>query len=424
MNTPDNAPERSWSERAAHVVPGGAATGSKRPGALYGELHSSARGRLQSASHKPSDSAGHELSHDSNQLWLPTHMQRAWGCRIETVDGRVLVDCTMALGAVAFGYADPDVNNAVVEAIHNGNVGGLSPRLEVEVAERLVDVVPCAEQVRFLKTGAEATSAAVKLARAATGRSTVIASGYFGWHDWSNPGVGVPPGAHADVVTVPFDDVVALRVAVTAAGSELAAIVVEPLVHQVASREWLQAARDACDQVSAVLVFDEIKTAFRICTGGVQELLGVIPDLTSIGKAMANGFPIAAVVGRRDVMDLARSAWISSTLASETAGLAAANAVLDRHHKLDVCAELARTGNLMQQAIGEALAHTDCVCDGPPAMWRVVGGDGAQLDRLVALAVGEGVLLKRGAYQFASLAHDEPSLATVHAAIRRAAEAL
>lgn len=397
MSGSEHASGRSWSAQAISLIPGGASTGSKRVNALYGSAASAA---------------------------LPTHMSRAWGCRLETVDGRELVDCTMALGAVALGYADAQVNAAVVEAITRGNVAGLSPQLEIEVAARLVEVVPCAEQVRFLKSGAEATSAAVKLARAATGRSLVIASGYFGWHDWSNPGIGVPPGAHADVVHVPFDNVAALRDAVLTAGSALAAIVLEPLVHHVASREWLRAAREACDAVNAVLVFDEIKTAFRICTGGVQELLGVMPDLASIGKAMANGFPVAAVVGRRDVMDVARTAWISSTLASETAGLAAVQAVIDRHQQFDVCAALAHTGNLMQQAVGEALAHTALRPDGPPAMWRITGGDGEQLDRLVALAVVEGVLLKRGAYQFPSLAHDERSLETIHRAVRRAAEAI
>ncbi len=397
MSRADHDPKSTWSTRALQVIPGGASTGSKREGALYGSA----------------------LDVD-----LPTHMRRAWGCRIEAADGREMVDCTMALGAVAFGYADAQVNAAAISAIHAGQVGGLSPLLEVEVAERLVDTVPCAEQVRFLKTGAEATSAAVKLARAATERSTVIASGYFGWHDWSNPGAGVPLGAHSDVITVPFDDIAALHAAVKSAGQTLAAIVLEPLVHHVASKAWLQAARDACDAVHAVLIFDEIKTAFRIRTGGVQELLGVVPDLTSIGKAMANGFPMAAVVGQRDVMDFARSAWISSTLASDTAGLAATRAVLDRHQQFDVCAELARVGTHMQQVVRDALSHTALGLDGPPAMWRITSENSEQLDGLVARAARGGVLLKRGAYQFPSLAHDTASMDEIHRAVAHAARDL
>ncbi len=390
------APLNPWAQRAAHVLPGGASTGSKRPDALYGSA----------------------LAAD-----LPTHVRRAFGCRLETASGRVLIDCTMALGAVAFGYADAEVTAAVQEAAANGHVGGLSPLLEIEVAERLTEVIPSAEQVRFLKSGAEATSAAVRLARAHTGRNLVIASGYFGWHDWSNPGPGVPWHAHADVRVVPFDEVEALDAAVTEAGAELAAIVIEPLVHRVASPEWLAAARDHCDRLDAVLVFDEIKTAFRIRTGGVQQAVNIIPDLTSIGKAMANGYPLSAVVGSRRVMQSAHRAWISSTLASETTALAAARVVLERHTRSDVCGELARIGARMRQATKQALAPyaLGIEVDGPDAMWRMHGNDPDVIDALVAETVREGVLLKRGAYQFASLAHDDDAIATIGTTIANAA---
>ncbi len=384
----------AWLARARQAIPGGASTGSKRADALFG---------------------------DALDAHTPTHMRRAYGCRLETADGRVLVDTTMALGAVAFGYADAEVTRAVQEAAALGPVGGLSPVLEIEVAERLIDVIPCAEQVRFLKTGAEATTAAVRIARAATGRDTVIASGYFGWHDWSNSGAGIPAAAHADVQNVPFDDVAALDVAVEHAGRSLAAIVLEPLVHHVASRAWLEAARAHCDRLGAVLVFDEIKTAFRMRTGGVQELTGITPDLTSLGKAMANGYALSAVVGRRDVMDAARAAWISSTLASECTGLAAARAVLDRHAREDVCAALDRTGNHLQQCIREALgehgASLGVSLDGPAPMLRLVAVEQGTLDALVVACAHEGVLLKRGAYLFAALAHDADALHTIGVAV-------
>lgn len=385
-----------WSERASRAIPGGASTGSKRDAAMYGAA----------------------LAPD-----LPTHFRRAHGCRLETADGRELVDCTMALGAVAFGYADEEVTAAVHAAAIEGNVAGLAPLIEIEVAERLIDVIPCAEQVRFLKSGAEATSAALRLARAATGRDRVIASGYFGWHDWSNAGPGVPHGAHADVQMVPFNDIAALEHAAREAGQSLAAIVIEPLVHDFATDDWLRTARRLADEARAVLVFDEIKTAFRIRTGGVQELLGVTPDLTSIGKAMANGFPIAAVVGKREIMEFARSAWISSTLASETTALAATRAVLDRHVRTDVCSELARIGERMQFSVRDALAsHSiDIGVQGPPHMWRLVSDDQDRIDALVAASAREGVLLKRGAYQFAALAHDDSAVAQIGACVGRAA---
>src|SRR6187399_40398 len=150
--------EHDWRTRAADVIPGGSSTGSKRPDALYGAR--------------------------ANDPFLPTHFERAEGCTLWAPDGRRFIDCTMALGAVAIGYADVAVTKAVQAAAAAGNVAGLPHRFEVEVAERLIDLVPCAEAVRFLRTGAEATAAAVRIARAATGRMHVVACGYFGWLDW------------------------------------------------------------------------------------------------------------------------------------------------------------------------------------------------------------------------------------------------
>jgi glutamate-1-semialdehyde 2,1-aminomutase len=333
----------------------------------------------------------------------------------------------MALGAVAIGYADESITRAVQEAAAHGNVSALPHRLEVEVAERLIEVIPCAEQVRFLRTGAEATAAAVRIARTATARDHVIACGYFGWLDWCSDSIGVPAGARADVSTVPFDDVEALDAAVAEHGTELAAVIIEPLIERIASVAWLRAARMACDRVGAVLIFDEIKTAFRVRTGGVQALHAIEPDLTTLGKALANGYPLSAVVGRADIMAAATNTWISSTAASESTGLAAARAVLDWHDRVDVCQRLKRIGESMQQEIGGALAQAPWVAvtvDGPAQMWRLVTRDPQHLDDLVAATAHEGVLLKRGAYQFASLAHDEATVDTIARAVSTAARKL
>ena len=377
--------------RAANVIAGGASTGSKRPGALYG----------------PDDEDA------------PVHYLRASGCRIVTPGGRELVDCTMALGAVALGYADEVVAHAVAEAASNGNVAGLSPALEVELAERLVDLVPCAERVRFLKTGAEGVAAAVRLARAATGRDIVVGCGYFGWLDWASEGPGVPPRSHADVVRVPFDDVAALRSAAEAAGRALAAIVLEPVIERLPSEEWTRAARELCDRLGAVLVFDEVKTGFRLRPAGYQELSGVVPDVAVFAKALANGFPLSAVVGKAAVMDAARQAWVSSTLASETTALAAASAVLDRHARTGVCASLAETGANMRHAVQLAIRSSGIAgvsVDGLDPMWLLRFDDERRQDRFLAIARREGVLFKRGAYDFASLAHDEDTIAAIESA--------
>lgn len=387
----DRSDENVWRPRAAAIIPGGASTGSKRPDALFGER------------------AGE----------LPTHFTRASGCRIETAEGRQLIDCTMALGAVALGYADDVVTQAVLEAASNGNVCGLSPALEIDVAERLAELVPCAEQVRFLKTGAEAVAASVRIARAQTSRAVVIACGYFGWLDWSSDASGVPESVRADIVRVPYDDVDALETAATRVGDRLAAIVLEPVIERLPSVEWIAEARRACDECGAVLIFDEMKTGFRLKPGGYQELVDVTPDLAVFGKALANGYPLAAVVGRESVMRAASDTWISSTLASETVALAAARAVIEWHARAEVCESLGEIGAEMRAAVGRAIAASriDGVhVDGLDHMWLIRFDSPERESRFLELAVEAGVLFKRGAYDFPSLAHDEEAIAEIESA--------
>ncbi|MDQ4080273.1 MAG: aminotransferase class III-fold pyridoxal phosphate-dependent enzyme [Gemmatimonadota bacterium] len=387
----DNPDENIWRPRAAAVIPGGASTGSKRPAALFG------------------DRVGE----------LPTHFVRANGCRVQTPDGRELIDCTMALGAVALGYADDVVTQSVIEAASLGNVCGLSPALEIDVAEKLTEIIPCAEQVRFLKTGAEGVAAAVRIARAHTGRSVVVACGYFGWLDWSSDASGVPESVRRDIVRVPFDDVDALETAAKGAGDRLAAVVLEPVIERLPSPEWIAMARHACDDSGAVLIFDEIKTGFRIKLGGYQELAEVTPDIAVFGKALANGYPLSAVVGRESVMRSADDTWISSTLASETVALAAARSVIEWHARAEVCESLGEIGADMRAAVDRAIAASRVEgvrTDGLDHMWLIRFDSPDRENRFLELAVEAGVLFKRGAYDFPSLAHDEEAIAEIESA--------
>lgn len=392
----DGEPERAevvdetpWAERAVAVIPGGTSTGSKRPSVLYGD---------------------DELTEP-----LPTHYARARGASLFLVDGESeieVIDCTMALGSVAIGYADEHVTRSVVQAAALGNVGAMPSTMEVTLAERLCEFIPCAEQVRFLKSGAEAVSAAVRIARTYTGRTQIVHSGYFGWHDWAagSDVAGVPASIRAESRSVPFDDVAALDRAVTSAGTDLAAIVIEPVVERMPSKGWIARARQLANDTGAVLVFDEIKTGFRLRPGGYQELAGVEPDLATFGKAMANGYPLSAVVGRADVMAAAAGTWISSTLAGETTALAAAHATLDWHEKEDVCATLATVGAQMKAAVERAIAASGLggvTVSGIDQMWRLTFDDPSIESRFIRYAVEHGALFKRGAYNFAALAHEE-----------------
>lgn len=387
----EDAPEIDWRARAAAVIPGGASTGSKRPQALYGAATADG----------------------------PTHFTGATGCRVVDTSGQTYIDCTMALGAVALGYAEPRVLQAAIGALAGGNVSALSDVREIEIAERLHQHIPCAEMVQFLKSGAEAVSAAVRIARTYTGRELVVGSGYFGWHDWWSESPGVPSAVRALYRAVPFDDVHALEEAVRQGGDALAAIVIEPVVERLPSDEWIAAARRLATAAGAVLIFDEIKTGFRLQVGGFQALSGVTPDLATFGKALANGFPLAAVVGHRDVMDAARKTWISSTLAGEGAALAAAGAVLDWHESADICASLATTGQAMREGVASAIAASGIdgvTADGIDPMWLLRFSDPVRETRFLELAARNGVLFKRGAYNFAAIAHDQEALDEIEAA--------
>jgi len=386
----EDVTEESWADRARRVVVGGASTGSKRPDRLYG------------------DPTG-----------LPTHFIRASGCRVETTDGLQLVDCTMGLGSVALGYAEPQLTRTVIESLANGSVSGLSPALEVDVAAALCGVIPCAERVLFTKTGAEAMSAAIRIARTYTARTSVIGCGYFGWHDWASDAPGVPREVQKQFRRVPFDDVAALERAVAEVGADLAAIALEPVIERMPTKEWIERARSLCDERKAVLIFDEMKTGFRLATGGYQQYAGVVPDLAAFGKAMANGYPIAMVCGHADLMDAAERTWISSTLANESGALAAVGAMLAWHERVDVCQTLWNTGKEMRAVVGAAVAASEVAgvtIDGIDPMWLLRFDDPATETAFLGAAVSNGVLFKRGAYNFPALAHDEDALREIESA--------
>jgi len=379
---PEAITDVPWRERAAAVLPSGTSTGSKRFETMWGSADAHA----------------------------PSHYIRASGCTLVTSDGDELIDCTAALGAVTLGYADERVTQSVVMAAAHGNIAGLPHILEIEVAERFCEAVPCAERVQFVKTGADAMTAAVRIARTATNRTHVIGSGYFGWHDWSSTEAGVPESTRREMTKVPFDDCGALRAAVDAAGSNLAAIALEPVQERLPSPEWIAMARELTTKVGAALIFDEVKTGFRLATGGYQEFSGVTPDLAGFSKGMANGYPIGAVCGQAALMDVLRRTWISSTLACDTTALYAANAVMRVYAESDVCQQLAAHGGAIKQGVAAALraAKFDGVhVDGLDTMW-FLRFDTPELEaRFLAAAAANGLLFKRGPYNFSTLAHTE-----------------
>lgn len=362
-------------------VPGFTSTGSKRPDALFG---------------------------------TPARMTRASGCRVWDESGREYVDFVMALGAVALGYGHPAVNRAAEAAIAAGVVGPLPPVAEEDLAEALGRQIPWLERVRFLKTGAEAVAAAVRLARVATGRDDVLGCGYHGWLDWCQGATeGVPAAVRGLFTELPFNDVAKGREMIRARGSRLAAVVVEPVIVTEPSREWLQMLRAETQRAGAILIFDEIKTGFRLAIGGAvarYELQGTPPDLVVLGKALGNGFPLAVVGGRADLMAAANRTWISSTLATEGVALAAARATLDVFEREDVCGHLHRVGTRLLHGLHEVQRAFPQVVTAVAGIAEMcfLHYASEEVSRTAAQqAASRGLLFKRTAYNFVSLAHDE-----------------
>ena len=343
-------------------------------------------------------------------------MTRASGYRVWDPDGAEYIDWVMALGAVALGYGHPDVNRAAEAAIAAGVVGPLPPVAEEELAEALAERIPWLERVRFLKTGAEAVAAAVRLARVATGRDEVVGCGYHGWLDWCQGATdGVPAGVRALFAELPFNDVAAGREMIRERAHRLAAVVIEPVIVAEPTREWLQMLRAETERTGAVLIFDEIKTAFRLAIGGAVARYDVrpAPDLVVLGKALANGFPLAAVGGRADLMAAATRTWISSTLATEGVALAAARATLEVFEREDVCGHLHRVGTRLLHGLHEIQRHHPDTITGVGGIAEMCFLHYAteELSQRVALAAAQrGLLFKRTAYNFVSLAHDDATV--------------
>jgi glutamate-1-semialdehyde 2,1-aminomutase len=307
------------------------------------------------------------------------------------------------------------VTEAAVRAVRDGVVGPLAPVLEEEVAAELARRIPWVEQTRFLKTGAEAMAAAVRLARAVTGREAVLGCGYHGWLDWCQGRtiVGVPAGTRALYGELPFNDAERTREHIRRAGDTLAAVVFEPVILAPPDPEWLTVLREETTRAGALLIADEIKTVGRLAPGGGCERFGIRPDLVVMAKAIANGFPLAAVGGRAEVMRAVSRTWISSTLATEWVSLAAARATLAVMAAENVPAHLARVGARLLAGFQElADRHPRVVrgVAGLPEMCCLQFHDDADGAALAVAAARRGLLFKRSAYNFVSLAHDDSAI--------------
>jgi glutamate-1-semialdehyde 2,1-aminomutase len=297
----------------------------------------------------------------------PSYYSRAQGVEVWDLDGNKYVDMSYnGMGACILGAADPEVDEAVKAAIESGSMSTLNAPEEVELAELLCELHPWAEMVRYARGGGEAMAIAVRIARARARRDRVAFCGYHGWHDWylaANlaaegaldghllPGLepaGVPRGLAGTALPFHYNRIEELQAIVAQYRDDLAAIVMEPIRDREPESGFLKQVREIATQVGAVLIFDEITAGFRLNTGGAHLLYGVEPDIAVFAKGISNGYPMAAIIGRRHVMESAQSTFISSTYWTERIGPAAALATIRKHRRCKVWNHLIRIGRRMQ----------------------------------------------------------------------------
>jgi glutamate-1-semialdehyde aminotransferase len=287
------------------------------------------------------------------------------GGRIFDVDGNEFVDLLLGYGPIILGHGEASVDRAADERALRGFCLNLPSPLMIELAERLTELVPCADQALFFKTGSDATTGAVRIARTHTGRDLVLRCGYHGWHDWcleSDP--GVPRRAREEVLPFRYNDADQLESLLRAHAGEVAGIILTPIGHAFDEQierpapGFLESVRRLADAHEAVLIFDEVRSGFRVHLGGAQGLYGVTPDLTALGKAMANGYPITAVVGRRSVMASATRTFISSTYFPNSMEMAAALETLRILEQDRVLDAIHTAGTRFHDELQEVVAET------------------------------------------------------------------
>lgn len=377
-----------WRVRAERVVPNGAQTFSKSPMSFV-------------------------------QGIAPNFLRKAKGAYVWDVDGNRYIDYVMGLGPPILGHADPVVNAAAREQMEEGISFSLPHPVEVEVAELLCELIPCAEMVRFGKNGSDATAAAVRVARAYTHRDKVACCGYHGWQDWyigsTNRHQGVPAVVRSLTLRFPYNDLGALHRLFRENRDEIACVVMEPVAFDVPLPGYLEGVKELCHHHKALLVFDEVVTGCRVAIGGAQEHFGVVPDLACFGKAIANGFPLSAIVGTDRVMRLFEEVFFSTTHGGETVSLVACRTTIGELRRRRGIEQLWRAGGRLKDGtntVVEKLNLGESIqCVGLAPLTALRFSVKSERESLLLRSLFQQEALKRGILtqgnHMLSLAHEE-----------------
>jgi glutamate-1-semialdehyde 2,1-aminomutase len=293
----------------------------------------------------------------------PLYIAGGRGSRVWDADGNEYIDFTAALGPITLGYQYPAVDDAVREQMESGVIFGLPHKLEVEVSELICEMVPCAEMVRFGKNGSDATTGAIRLARAYTGRDHIAQCGYHGWHDWSigvsGRNKGVPQAVRDLTHPFRYNDLPSLERIFERYPNQVACVIMEPANSVLPDKGFLEGVRDLAHRNGALFILDEVITGFRYANGGAQEYFGVVPDLATFGKGIANGYPLSAIVGRADIMRVLGDVHYSFTNGGECLSLAAAKAALTVLKTEPVCNHLWKMGDYLRKGIAQIVQQME-----------------------------------------------------------------
>jgi glutamate-1-semialdehyde aminotransferase len=375
----------------------------------------------------------------------PVYVARGEGAYVWDVDGNKYIDYVLACGPIVLGYGYPAVDEAIRRQLERGIIFGQLSPVEVEAAEAIVAAVPNAEMVRFFKGGVEACSAAVRIARAYTGREIVASCGYRGWHDqWAvtdeRTRRGVPSGLRPFTLPFAYGDLDALAAMFRMHPGQIAAVILEPATVGEADPAFLAGARTLASDDGALLIFDEVVTGFRLALGGAQEHFGVDADLAVFAKAVANGMPLSAVTGPREIMRLAEDLFITLTYGDEALSLAAAVAVLREMRAKDVHGYLWSMGRRLMDGLAAAAeqAALPVTLKGLPPMSRLEidaqtvaswNATGPQVWAFLLAEMARRGVLWRGGIFFLNYSHGEEEIdytiakaEEAFAALRRAGE--
>ncbi len=351
---------------------------------------------------------------------MPIYIERAEGCRIWDVDGNEYVDFIGSLGPITLGYCYPAVDEAVKQQLAKGTIYSMLSPLEVEAARAITEVIPCAEMVRFLKTGAEGTSAAARIARGYTGKELIVNQGYHGWLDtWAAEranAVGTPGSMKESITSFAFgafEGDRCLDAVLNRHKGEVACVFMEPVSYaNTDTGDFLRWCRELADKHNTLLVFDEIVSGFRVALGGAQERFGVTPDIAVFAKGISNGLPISAIAGKREVMKKAEDLIISSTYGGETLSLAATVASIYEYRNKPVIPHLWAMGERLMSSMNGIAEEIGLALEfrGWPVMSSYSFGYESDINQdLTTLLLQEmakrGVLLRRGGLNFINYSH-------------------